>query len=390
MSPNLTFALLLLPLGAAAADPLIVFFVDPTHLDFSGDAMVVCTPSGHHYVMDGGYMEDYQGSYWSCGEARVLPLLDSLEVDYLDGVLATHPDADHVGGLIAVVNHYQGVLGTVWDSGWPYGGTWIYEEFLQEVEQSGASYVVPRRGDLLDWDDLMTVEVVHPVDPLDPASTNNASVSVRMTYGEVTFLFTGDMETEGGEDVILDAVSSGIIDDITADVLKVAHHGSRTSTGDEWLDAVQPTIAAICVGAGNPYGHPHSEVLTRLYARGIDVCRTDQSGTFYMATDGDSIYVNSLPPGGGQGPEEVDRLIVYPSPATTRVTFAWDSSGETTGTISVYNLLGERVLYRSASGGSCEWDLSLEDGGLLSPGLYMAHLVTEGGETCTEYFAVSR
>ena len=368
----------------------MVFFVDPTHDDFSGDAMVVRTPQGRTYVIDGGYLEDWAGNYWSCGEERVVPLLDSLEVGYLDGVMATHPDADHVGGLIAVLDAYQGQVGTVWDSGYPYSTSWIYEEFLEEVEQSGATYVTPSRGDTLEWGDELTVEVFNP-EGFQPGNKNNASIVIRLTYQDVAFLFTGDLETEGGEDQILDELAAGTIADISADVLKVAHHGSYSSTSVPWLQAVEPDWAAICVGAGNPYGHPHGEVLNRLYAYDVDVYRTDLHGTFYLATDGTDIYYNSLPEtGGGGGPEEVTGLIVYPSPATSQVTFRWDPMANGAADISVYNLLGEKVYEITSGAGEITWNLSLEGGGILSPGLYMARMETTNGGIWNEYFAVAR
>ena len=373
-------------------DPLVVFFVDPSHQDFSGDAMVVRTPAGRAYVIDGGYLEDWAGGYWSCGEARVIPLLDSLEVDYLHGVVATHPDADHVGGLVAVLDHYAGNVGTVWDSGYPYSTSWIYEEFLQEVDQSGADYVTPTRGDTLDWGSELQVQVYNP-EGFEAGDKNNASIVLRVTYGDVAFLFTGDLETEGGEDAILQEISAGTLDSVSAEVLKVGHHGSYSSTSVPWLQAVDPDWSAICVGAGNPYGHPHGEVLNRLYAFDIDVYRTDQAGTFYIATDGSDLYYNSLPEtggGGGSGPEEVSELMVYPSPATDQVTFRWDAEEHGDGELTVYNLLGEIVYTAESLSGQIGWNLVLEDGGILSPGLYMARMATSDGNTWTEYFTVAR
>jgi beta-lactamase superfamily II metal-dependent hydrolase len=386
-SPLILPVILLLAALHTAADPLVIFFIDPTFDEYSGDAMLVCTPGGEHYLVDGGMFTDYPPA-WDCGLERVLPLLDSLGVTYLDGMVATHPDADHIGGLISVLDSIP--VGTVWDSGWPYSGTWTYQQFLSAVWSNGADYVTPRRGDLLDWGSELTVEVVHPVEPLDPASTNNASITFRLSYGDHSFMFTGDLEAEGGEDDILAALAAGTIDDVTSDVLKVGHHGSYTSTSDEWLDALNPSVACIEVGAGNPYGHPHWEVIARLQSRGITIYRTDLHGTFYLASDGDSLYYNSLPPS-GEGGVETDRLIVYPSPVTSTATFAWDA-GVSGGTIRVYNLLGEIVYESQAGGGSHTWDLHAPSGGyFVSPGLYLVRLEPEGGgQTWEEFFAVSR
>ncbi len=370
------FVMLLAAWLSLAADPLVVFFVDPSFSEYSGDAMVVSTPGGRHFVVDGGMYSSYP-PVWDCGEERVLPLLDSLGVTYLDGVVGTHPDADHIGGLISVYDAMPVV--TAYDSGWPYGSTWIYETYLQAINRNGALFETPRRGDILDWGPELTVEVLHP-DTIDlSTSTNNASLVLRVTYGDVAFLLTGDLETDGEEDILSEW------GDVTADVLKVGHHGSATSTCTQWLAAVDPEMAAICVGAGNPYGHPHQEVMQRLYDRGITTYSTGSIGTFYIATDGTGIYVNSLPPEEGGG--GVEGFAAFPSPATTHVSFSWDTGGN--ASISVYNLAGELVHEATGTGGLYSWDLATDDGGLAAPGLY-AVLCESGGETCVTYFALSR
>jgi competence protein ComEC len=375
--------MLLLVFNSIAAAPLVVFFIDPTFDEYSGDAILVCTPGGRHYLIDGG-MYSTSDPPWDCGVERVLPLLDSLGVTYLDGVVGTHPDADHIGGLISVFETLDVVR--AYDSGWPYGGTWVYEQYLESIEGNLSEYIVPRAGDLLDWGPELGVQVLHPSEPLSPSSTNNASIVIRLVYGETSFLFTGDLETSGGEDIILASIPP---EDLSSDVLKVAHHGSWTSTCNAWLAAVNPSIAAICVGAGNPYGHPHGEVLDRLAARGVTVYRTDLDGTFYISSDGIDLCYNSIPSQGG-GPEVPAGFAVYPSPATQGASFSWDVSVGQTAGISVYNLNGEKVLDVMAAGGVYLWNLVTEDGGVAAPGLYAAVFRTAGGLSCTEYFTVSR
>lgn len=372
-------------LSVYAENPLIVFFIDPTYTEYSGDAMLVCTPGGRNYLIDAG--DCGYDPPWDCGEERVLPLLDSLGVTYLDGAVGTHPHADHIGGLISVYESLPVV--TAYDSGWPYAGSWTYETYLQAVLNNGADFVTPRRGDYLDWGPELTVEVIHPVDPLSPSNANNASIVIRLTYEEVSFLFTGDLETNGGEDVILAALSTGTIEDISADVLKVGHHGSYTSTCTQWLAEVNPSIAAVCVGAGNPYGHPHSEVINRINGRDITIYRTDLDGTFYISSDGKDVYCNSMPPDSG-GPEPVNEFAVYPSPATTQATFSWNSDQSQNCSIAVFNLNGEKVLHVQASGGVYVWNLCT-GAGVASPGLYAAVFRMAGGEApFTEYFTISR
>ncbi|MCK5116328.1 MAG: MBL fold metallo-hydrolase [Candidatus Aegiribacteria sp.] len=263
---------------------LTVFFIDPSHNDsYSGDVILLKTPDNNYYLIDGG---DRSGS-WSCGIEKVLPLLDSLGADSLDGIVATHPHADHIGGLIGVLENVP--VATVWDSGFPYS-TVTYLAYLQAIDDNGSDFITPRRGDILDWDENLTVECIHPVEPLG-SDANNASIVLRITFQNVSFLFTGDLETTSGENVILSALGQGLIDDISADVLKIGHHGSQTSTSYSWLQAVDPDYAAIEVGYGNPYGHPHAEVVQRLENYGALIYRTDQDGTFIITTDGNTLEV---------------------------------------------------------------------------------------------------
>ncbi len=368
-----------------AEDPLIVFFIDPTYAEYSGDAILVCTPGGRNFVIDAGMYSGYDPP-WDCGAERVLPLLDSLGITNLDGAVGTHPHADHIGGLISVYESLP--VATAYDSGWPYEASWTYENYLQAIWNNGSDYVTPRRGDYLDWGPELSVEVIHPVDPLSPSNANNASIVIRLTYENISFLFTGDLETNGGEDVILAALTTGDIDDISADVLKVGHHGSATSTCAQWLDAVNPSIAAICLGAGNPYGHPHDEVVNRLESRGITIYRNDLDGTFYLSSDGEGVYFNTMPPDGGD-PEPLNEFAVYPSPATSQATFSWNSDENQYCSITIFNLSGEKILDVQAAGGIYTWNLSTGSG-VASPGLYAVVFRTSGGEVFTDYFTVSR
>lgn len=265
------------------SDPLLtVFFIDPTWGSLSGDAILLRTPGGRNYLIDGGSSIPQ----WSCGTDVILPLLDSLGVSHLDGIVATHPHSDHIGGLIDILGAIP--IDRVWDCGWPGEASHLYEQFLEEVGACGAQYTVARRGMTLDWGQELTVRVLHPTSSLGSGSMNNASIVLMLTFGEVSFLLAGDLETEGGEESVLSAFSPS---ELSACVLKVGHHGSSDATGYQWLGAVQPQFGVIEVGAGNPYGHPHPEVLNRLSASGTTVYRTDLNGTVRIETDGQTVSV---------------------------------------------------------------------------------------------------
>lgn len=264
-------------------DPVLtVFFIDPTWGSLSGDAILVRTPGGGNYLIDGGSSVPQ----WSCGTDVIIPLLDSLGVSHLDGIVATHPHSDHIGGLVDVLGTVT--VDTVWDCGWPGEASDLYEQFLDEVDACGARYVVARRGMTLDWGQDLTVRVLHPASNLGSGSMNNASIVLMVTFGEVNVLLAGDLETAGGEESVMSAFSPF---ELRACVLKVGHHGSSDATGYPWLEAVQPQIGVIEVGAGNPYGHPHPELLNRLSTSGTAVYRTDLNGTVRIETDGQTVNV---------------------------------------------------------------------------------------------------
>jgi competence protein ComEC len=131
--------------------------------------------------------------------------------------------------------------------------------------------------------------MIAPVSEKYGDNENNYSIGVLVTYGETTFLFTGDAEEEAEEDIL----DTGI--DIDCDVYKVAHHGSSTANTSAFLDAALPEYAVISCGEGNDYGHPHSEVLNELRTRGIKVFRTDEQGTIVATSDGKNITFNMSP-----------------------------------------------------------------------------------------------
>ncbi len=194
----------------------------------------------------------------------------------LEVMIATHPHADHIGGLIAVLDAFE--VEEIWLNGDTYSSN-TYSDFMDRVNAEGA-YVEEdaRRRDTIVVDGL-TFYVLHPVDPL-VEDTNSNSIVFLLSYGEVDFLFTGDA-TEGAE---ASMIVAGVLVDI--EILKVGHHGSRTSSSQAFLDIVQPEIAIYMAGADNQYGHPHQETLAALEQVGAVVYGTDIHGTIIVVTDG--------------------------------------------------------------------------------------------------------
>jgi len=254
---------------------LTVFFLDVGQ----GDAAVLRTPHDRWLVIDGGPRTPESDA----GRRVVVPFLRSQRVGRVAVVVATHGDADHLGGLPAVVEAFDPEL--VLEPGEPLGRP-LYLEFLAAVEASGARWHPARAGDRIEVDGVI-LEVLSPDSVWLglPLEVNDHGVVLRVRYGTVRLLFQADagLPVEGR--------LAGTVGRV--DLLKVGHHGSRTATSDQWLDELAPRQAVISVGRNNHYGHPALEVLARLARHGVTVFRTDQRGTITFSTDGQGERIRS-------------------------------------------------------------------------------------------------
>lgn len=256
--------LILLFLASAASAELAVHFLDVGQ----GDAAIVLC-DGEAMMIDGGESK-YSQFIFSY-------LRNTLNLDYIDVMVASHPHADHAGGLSAALNACQvGVLYTP-ETEYP-SKTW--NNVLKYAEAQGTPVVIPMPGDSFELGGA-TVEILGPL--WYSNNTNDLSLIMRIKYGGVSFLFTGDAEWDEEHDLI----DAGL--DIKADVLKVCHHGSNTSSSYVFLREVAPEYAVISVGANNQYGHPTEEALGRLTDVGAVIFRTDEQGTIICTTDGTTV-----------------------------------------------------------------------------------------------------
>lgn len=190
--------------------------------------------------------------------------------DRIDLLVITHWHADHTGGTADILERYE--VGKVWVSEAPVDSA-TYRRSVAAVEQSGVPYRTPSSGDTFTLTDL-TVDVVGPLPDARRSDPHDAGVSVRVGNDHGYVLFTGDAEADTEAGYV--AAAAGLL---AADVYQVGHHGSSTSTTPALLAAVDPQVAVISVGDGNPYGHPHTAVLERLTQAGVQLWRTDQDGT---------------------------------------------------------------------------------------------------------------
>lgn len=210
--------------------------------------------------------------------------LNSQNVERLDYVIGTHPDADHIGGLDVIIYKFNCKKVFMPDI---TSDTKTYDDVEQALKSKNQKSQAPKLGKTYSLGDA-TFTIVAPVKEYGD-ETNNWSIGILLQYGENRFLFTGDAAKQA-EDDMLDAG-----EDISADVYKASHHGSKTGSSEDFLDKVNPTYAVISCGEGNKYGHPSAQTLNNFRSRGIKTFRTDNQGTIVAYSDGSNITWNASP-----------------------------------------------------------------------------------------------
>ena len=253
---------------------LTVHFLDVGQADC---ALLEC--DGQYILIDGGNVAD---------SSLVVSYLEKQGVTQLQAVIATHAHEDHVGGLPGVLAVYE--IKAVYAPTKTYSSN-CFDDFVYYTDQQGLQITIPTPGDSFTFGGA-SVTVLGPVKSY--AETNDTSIVLMVRFGDTKFLFTGDMELTAESDM-LDYWGENF--EWHADVLKVGHHGSDTSTGYRFLRAVMPTYGVISVGTDNSYGHPCEAPLSRLRDAGVRLYRTDKLGTILAISDGKQVSFNC--PAGG-------------------------------------------------------------------------------------------
>ena len=238
-----------------------------------GDAIFIETPSGNQVLVDGG---PDKLVVQRLGET--MPFYDK----DIDLIVSTHSDADHIAGLVEVLNRYE-VENLIYSN--IIRESALYDAWQEAVIREGANTIDPVADKIIDLGNGVTLTILNPSKSLAGKimkKVNNDSVVLMLKYGETDVLITGDIEAKAERQIILSGA------DLEADILKVAHHGSKTSTTTEFLYEVSPQVAVIQVGAKNRYGHPTQEVLKRLEDYGIKYYRNDLDGTVKIVSDGNN------------------------------------------------------------------------------------------------------
>jgi len=255
-----------------AFDDLRVHFIDVGQ----GDAILIQT-RGANVLIDAG--ERHQGE-------NVLSYIRRQGVRELDMIIASHPHSDHIGGIetiIRAMDVHKIIMPELPDAIVPTTRT--YTDLLQALYELGHNITPARAGDVYNLGGGAQLTIIAPI--MDYNSVNDMSVVSRLDFDDISFLFTGDIERRGE----LDLVTAGA--NLSADVLDVAHHGSRSSTSESFVIAVSPRYAIISCGIDNSYGHPRREVLDRLREHGASIYRTDLDGTIVISSDGRELHIQT-------------------------------------------------------------------------------------------------
>jgi len=237
-----------------------------------GDAIFIQTPDGVEVLIDGGPNNSV---------LRELSKQMSFFDRTIDMVIGTHPDADHIGGLIDVLQRYRvkTIITTENQS-----DTSTASSYVQAIAHEGAGVIYARAGQELALGEAVTLRVLFPVYETSKMESNASSIILQLVYGETEFLLTGDSPKRIEEYLVQEGVA------LESDVLKAGHHGSRTSTSEMFLQAVDPQFAVISAEKDSRYGHPHIEVTDMLFNHRVETYETSQEGTITFQSDGMRVW----------------------------------------------------------------------------------------------------
>ena len=241
-----------------------------------GDAIFIETPHGHQILIDGGSDSKILEKL-----AKEIPFWDKT----IDLIVLTHPEKDHMAGLLKVLERYR-VEQILWTG--IIRNTADYNKWQESIEKEEAEITIAKASQRIKTGRVF-LNILYPFESLEGEefkNSNDTSIISQLIFGNNSFLFTGD----AGKSVEKKILSRYKEDVINSDVLKVGHHGSKTSTSEEFLEGVSPEIAVISCGKNNPYNHPHQEVLKNLEQFDIKILRTDKNGDIKVISDGNKLY----------------------------------------------------------------------------------------------------
>jgi len=237
---------------------MIVAFLDVGQ----GDAIFIEAPNGNQVLLDGGSNKKVLQ-----GLSSIMPFYDRS----IDMIIASHPDQDHIGGLPEVLKRYK--VDTAMEPGVKHD-TAVYENLTTIIKNKKIKHVLARRGQQIFLDENIFIEILFPNMDVTDWDTNDASIIARLVYGDISFMLTGDSPQRIERYIVsLDGES------LESTVLKLGHHGSKTSSSEEFVGYVNPEFAIVSAGSENRYGHPHKDVIDIVTEFDIPIFSTIESGT---------------------------------------------------------------------------------------------------------------
>lgn len=252
--------------GQDYSDKLVVHFIDVGQ----GDSTFIEFPNGETSLIDAGTKKN--------GD-KVVSYLENLNITNIDYLIATHPHEDHIGGLPEIIRNFS--IGKVYMPD-RTANTLIFEELLKEIQNKDLKIEMSKAGDLLIDEEGLKFITLAP-NSNDYSNTNDFSIVTKIEYVDKSFLITGDAEKASELDMVDNKYN------LKSDVLRVGHHGGRTSSNEEFLEKVNPDYSIISLGKDNTYGHPHKETISRLDEVGTKIMRTDELGDIVIVSDGESL-----------------------------------------------------------------------------------------------------
>lgn len=238
-----------------------------------GDAIYIVTPDGYELLVDGGP---------SAAVLRMLGKHKSFFDRSIDMVLATHYDTDHIGGLVDVFKRYS--VDWIVESG-ATSDTPAASAYALATEIEGAQIIKAQAGQVIKLGEQVTLRVLSPLGETTNWDSNTASAVIQIIYGEIEFMLTGDAPASIEEYLVSQYGTS-----LESEVLKLGHHGSKTSSSENFIKAVAPKYAVVSAGENNRYGHPHQEVVERVLKNNISLVSTIASGTLTFVSDGVKVW----------------------------------------------------------------------------------------------------
>ncbi|MDF2820630.1 MAG: beta-lactamase domain protein [Clostridiales bacterium] len=240
-----------------------------------GDSIFIILPNSKSILIDAGESDSYE---------NITKIIDSSNITKIDVLIATHPHADHIGGMDEIIENYE--IGKIYMPKIS-SSTTTFENLLQTISDKNLKITTATAGMSIELDDSVNIDILGP-NSSNYDDINNFSIIIKLTYNNNSFLFTGDAESVSEKELLQNQY------DLKADILKVGHHGSSSSTSASLLKAVEPTYAIISVGKDNAYGHPKQKLLDRLADYGVTTYRTDELGTISVTSDGENIEIIAL------------------------------------------------------------------------------------------------